>query len=63
MLGVRHQAEDVAALVGHAGDVRHGAVRVRVFLVTEEDLPAGLEVLKEVGVSEETAFSVARSAR
>src|SRR2546429_541764 len=47
-----------ASLVRNAGDVPHGAIRVRPFLVAEEDLPARLEVLKEVGVQEEAALPV-----
>ena len=41
VLGVRHQAEDVARLVRDAGDPADGAVDV--VGVAERDLPAGLE--------------------
>ena len=56
MLGVRHQAHDVAGLVEHAGDVRDGAVRI--LLVAEQQLSARVEFLDELGRPVPRAFAV-----
>src|SRR5438270_12423508 len=52
MLGVRHEAEDVARLVAHAGDVPQRAVEVLARRVAQHHLPAvaHLEQRARVGV-------------
>src|SRR6476661_741224 len=61
VLGVRHEADDVAALVGDAGDVAVGAVGVAalgVGDVAEDDAPLPLEPVERLLVGDETALAV-----
>src|SRR6478752_2986160 len=61
VLGVRHEADDVAALVGDAGDVAVGAVGVAalgVGDVAEDDAPLPLEPVEGRLVGDETALAV-----
>ena len=48
VLGVGHQAEHVAGLVGNAGDVANRAVRVLARRVAEGDPSFGLESVENV---------------
>src|SRR6478735_10424754 len=57
VLGVRHQADHVAPLVGDAGDVAHRAVGVAVE-VARHDLPLPLEAVEGPGVGDEAALAV-----
>src|SRR4051794_13461535 len=43
MLGMRHEAEDVAGGVAHTGDVVRGAVRIAIVRVLQEDLAMCVE--------------------
>ena len=58
MLGVGHEAEDVAALVADARDVGDGAVRVLARLVPEQDLTGRVELGDRLGVGEPAAVAV-----
>src|SRR6478609_813291 len=61
VFGVRHEADDVAALVGDAGDVAVGAVGVAalgVGDVAEDDAPLPLEPVEGRLVGDETALAV-----
>src|SRR4051812_13989759 len=57
VLGVRHQADDVAALVRDAGDVGCGAVRVDLE-VAGDDPPLALERGERVAVCDVAALTV-----
>src|SRR4051794_8017440 len=46
VLGMRHEAEDVAGGVARAGDVAQRAVGVLPRRVAQEHLPAGLELVE-----------------
>src|SRR2546429_3220212 len=48
VLGMRHQPEDVAGLVAHAGDVAQRSVEVLSGGVAEHDLAAGFHLGKRV---------------
>ena len=57
VLGVRHQPDDVAALVGDAGDVAQRAVGVDVD-VAEDHAALALQPVERVGVGDEPALAV-----
>ena len=56
MLGVRHQAEDVARFVCDCGDLTDRAVRV--LLVAQDDLLVRLEACEQLAVREVAALAV-----
>src|SRR6476619_7278960 len=61
VLGVRHEPDDVATLVGDAGDVAVGAVGVAalgVGHVAEDDPPVALELVERALVGDEAALAV-----
>ena len=58
VLGVRHQAEDVARLVAHPGDVAGGAVRVLARRVAVGDLALRLDLVEHVVRRPEAPFPV-----
>src|SRR6478735_8630417 len=57
VLGVRHQADHVAALVADPGDVAQRAVGIDVE-VASDDPPLALEPVERLGVSDESALAV-----
>ena len=57
MLGVRHQPDDVAALVADAGDVAQRAVGV-VAEVADDDPPLPLQPVQRLGVGDVAALAV-----
>src|SRR5687767_6317789 len=54
---MRHQPEDVAALVRDAGDGSRGSVRV-VAVVAQDDLAVRLELVEQLVIRVEAALSV-----